>query len=174
MARTPRMTLLVISLNIVFWPLIQLTLARLFLRLPDALFAADSWLTIERGFERDGQLYRRFLMMQRWKELLPDGASRLGGRAKNNVASRSVPDLTIFAIETRRAEIAHWCMLFCTPVFYIWNPLWACIVMTLYGMAANLPCIFVQRANRMKVARILHRSEIPERKANSACRMAIT
>ena len=32
--------------------------------------------------------------------------------------------------------------------------------MTLYGMAANLPCIFVQRANRMKVARILHRSEI--------------
>ena len=66
------MTLLVISLNIVGWPLIQLTLARLFLRLPDALFAADSWLTIERGFERDGQLYRRFLMMQRWKRLLPE------------------------------------------------------------------------------------------------------
>jgi glycosyl-4,4'-diaponeurosporenoate acyltransferase len=168
------MKLIIIILNVLGWPLIQLTLARLFLFLPDASFAVDPWLTMERGFERNGQFYRQILRMQRWKELLPDGASWLGGRAKKNVASRNVSDLTIFAIETRRAEIAHWCMLFCTPVFYIWNPLWACIVMTLYGMAANLPCIFVQRANRMKVARILHRSEIPERKANSACRMAIT
>jgi glycosyl-4,4'-diaponeurosporenoate acyltransferase len=168
------MKLILITLNVIGWPVIQLTLARLFLRLPYELFSEDSWLTSQRGFEHDGRLYRRFLMMQRWKELLPDGASWLGGRAKKNVATRNVSDLTIFAIETRRAEIAHWCMLLCTPLFYIWNPLWACIVMTLYGIAANLPCIFVQRANRMKVARILHRSGVPEQKANSACRMVIT
>jgi len=46
-------------------------------------------------------------------------------------------------------------MLLCTPVFYLWNPPWACVVMTLYGFAANLPCILVQRANRIKIERIL-------------------
>lgn len=97
-------------------------------------------------------------MMQRWKGLLPDGASWLGGRSKKNVASRTFTELTTFAIETRRAEVAHWCMLLCTPVFYVWNPRWACIIMTAYGVAANLPCILVQRANRIKVARILERS----------------
>ena len=152
------MKLLVIAANALGWPVIQLSLSALFLRLPDAWFTDESWLTRERRFEYDGQFYRRSLMMQRWKGLLPDGASWLGGRPKSNVASRTVSELTTFAIETRRAEIAHWCMLVCTPVFYVWNPGWACVVMTVYGLAANLPCILVQRANRIKVARILERS----------------
>lgn len=156
------MKLLVIALNVAGWPLIQLSLSAIFLRLPDAWFAGDSWLTRECRFERDGRLYRRLLMMQRWKGLLPDGASWLGGRPKKNVATRTVLELSTFAIETRRAELAHWCMLLCTPVFYLWNPRWACIAMTAYGLAANLPCILVQRANRIKVARILQRTDAAE------------
>lgn len=152
------MKLLIIALNVVGWPVIQLALSRLFLRLPDHLFDADSWVTRVRPFESNGELYRQYFFVQRWKGLLPDGASWLGGRSKNNVASRRFADLTVFAIETRRGELAHWCMLLCTPVFYVWNPLWACCVMTLYGIAANLPCILVQRANRIKVNRLLVRS----------------
>jgi glycosyl-4,4'-diaponeurosporenoate acyltransferase len=150
------MTLLVIIANVLGWPMIQLTLAKLFLSLPVSFFAEDSWLTRERCLEKNGDSYRRFLVMQRWKGLLPDGASWLGGRPKKNVASRNSSELTSFAIETRRSEIAHWCMLLCTPIFYLWNPPWACAVLTLYGIAANLPCILVQRANRIKVRRILH------------------
>jgi len=146
------MKLFVITLNVVGWPLIQLTLARLFLLLPDALFAEDSWLTRERWFERGGEVYRRLFLVQQWKDALPDGASWLGGRRKK-LASRSTDSLATFAIETRRGEIAHWSMLLCTPVFYIWNPLWACAVMTLYGLATNVPCILVQRANRIKIGR---------------------
>jgi len=153
------MKLLVILLNVLGWPLIQLTLARLFLLFPDSLFTEDSWLTRQRKFELGGYIYRRFLLMQQWKGLLPDGASWLGGRPKRNVASRHTAELAAFAIETRRAEIAHWCMLLCTPVFCLWNPPWACLVMTLYGISANLPCILVQRGNRIKVASILCRSD---------------
>lgn len=156
------MRLLVVAANVLGWPLIQLSISALFLRLPDVWFTDESWLTRERRFECDGHFYRRSLMMQRWKGLLPDGASWLGGRPKKNVASRTFTELTTFAIETRRAEVAHWCMLLCTPVFYVWNPRWACIIMTAYGVAANLPCILVQRANRIKVARILERSGAQE------------
>jgi len=156
------MKLLVIVVNVLGWPMIQLTLAKLFLLLPDSFFAEDTWLTRERSLEGNGSLYRRFLMIQRWKGLLPDGASWLGGRPKKNVASRNPSELIFFATETRRSEIAHWCMFLCTPTFYIWNPQWACVVMTLYGIAANLPCILVQRANRIKVRRILHGADAEE------------
>jgi glycosyl-4,4'-diaponeurosporenoate acyltransferase len=155
------MKLLVIIVNVLGWPIIQLTLGKLFLLLPDSFFTEDSWLTRERRLEKNGDCYRRFLRMQWWKGLLPDGASWLGGRPKRNVATRNCSELALFAIETRRSEIAHWCMLLCTPIFYLWNPPWACVVVTLYGIAANLPCILVQRANRIKVRRIL-------REANSA------
>lgn len=148
------MRLLVIALNVFGWPLIQLALARLFLLISDEVFAGDSWLTRTRHFERNGRFYRQLLLIQRWKGLLPDGATWLGGRSKK-LQSRRHSDLITFAIEARRAEIAHWCMLLCTPMFYLWNPLWACVVMSVYGIAANLPCILVQRANRIKIERIL-------------------
>jgi len=149
---------LIIAVNVLGWPLIHLAFARLFISLPDFHFAQDSWLTRSRRFEQDGRFYRRVLAVQRWKDLLPDGAPWLGGRSKKRLGSRSYAYLNLFAMETRRAEAAHWCMLLCTPVFYLWNPAWACVVMTLYGLAANLPCIIAQRANRVRIARILRPS----------------
>jgi len=149
------MKLLVITLNLLGWPIIQISLARLFLLLPDRYFSRDSWLTRSYEFEQNGTIYRKLLSIHRWKRLLPDGAAWLGGRRKREFANRCVSDLSIFAAETRRGETAHWCMLLCIPLFYVWNPSWACVVMTLYGISANLPCILVQRANRIKVVRIL-------------------
>jgi len=159
------MNLFVLTMNVLGWPVLHLVLARAFLAIPDAYFAHDSWLTRERRFEQDGRLYRSVFVVHKWKGLLPDGAPWLGGRAKKRVATRSFQPLTVFQIETRRAEAAHWCMLLCTPIFFLWNPAWACALMALYGLCANLPCIFVQRANRIKVAHIL--------RANTSPRIAI-
>lgn len=153
------MTLLIVTLNLLGWPVIHLALARLFLSCPDEFFVRDSWLTRPRPFEQDRQLYRRALAVHRWKHLLPDGAPWLGGRSRRRIQSNSPAHLNTFMIETRRAEAAHWCMMLCTPVFYLWNPPWAALVMTFYGLAANLPCIIAQRANRIKIAHILHRSD---------------
>ena len=154
------MTVLIILANILGWPVIHIVLALAFLHYPDECFARDSWLTLERRFERDGRFYRSVLAVQRWKGLLPDAAPWMGGRSKRRLGVRNPKNLVSSLIETRRAETAHWCMLLCTPVFYIWNPVWACVVMTAYGIAANLPCIIAQRANRIKLAHILHRSAV--------------
>jgi len=149
------MTALVWAANILGWPLIQLGLAAAFLRLPTRLFAQDCWLTKTRAFERDGRLYRDGLHIRRWKRLLPDGAGWLGGFPKNAAPSRDPAYLARFAEETRRAEVAHWCMLLCLPVFFLWNPPWARWVMTAYALAANLPCIAAQRYNRMALGRLI-------------------
>lgn len=148
------MSALLWSVNLLGWPAIHLSISGIFLRLPSRWFLNDTWLTASRRWERGGRLYRDGLAIRRWKALLPDGAPWLGGFAKKELRSRDLSYLTQFLLETRRAELAHWCMLGCLPVFFLWNPLWACCVMAVYAFGANLPCIAAQRYNRHVLARV--------------------
>ncbi len=149
------MTALMWAANLLGWPVIHLSVASAILRLPPRLFAHDSWLTAPRRWERDGRLYRDWFAVRDWKSLLPDAAPWFGGFAKKKLRACDPAYIARFLIETRRAEVAHWGMLACTPVFFLWNPAWACWLMAAYGFAANLPCIVTQRHNRFALGRIL-------------------
>jgi glycosyl-4,4'-diaponeurosporenoate acyltransferase len=135
------MIALIWAANILGWPLNHLAIGFVALRLPSHLFAGDSRLTAARRLERDGRLYRDWLAIGKWKSLPPDGALWLGGFEKKRVQGRDASYLAQFLLETRRAELAHWCMVGCLPLFFMWNPPLACLVMTAYALAANLPCI---------------------------------
>lgn len=148
------MNALVWAVNILGWPAVHLAIGYASVRLPPTLFSRDSWLTTPRRWEIDGRLYRNWLGVRRWKALLPDGAPWFGGFAKKRLSARDGEYLRLFLLETRRAEIAHWCMLGCLPLFFLWNPPWACWVMAAYGLAANLPCILAQRYNRLALNRM--------------------
>lgn len=147
------MIALIWAANLLGWPVIHISIGSAALRLPPRLFARDSWLTTPRRWECDGRLYRDALAIRKWKSLLPDGGPWLGGFAKKKLCAHNSSYLAQFLLETRRAELAHWCMLCCLPLFFIWNPPWACLVMTAYGVAANLPCIVAQRYNRIALNR---------------------
>ena len=141
--------------NLLGWPIIQLTIGFVALRIPQDSFERDTWLTAPHGWEQEGRVYRDWFAIRRWKSQLPDGAPWLGGFAKKKLLERNPTAIAKFLVETRRAEIAHWCMLGCLPIFFIWNPPWARWVMTAYALAANLPCIFAQRYNRLVLNRIV-------------------
>ncbi len=147
------MMALIWAANLLGWPLIHLAVAFVALRLPPHLFAQDNWLTAPRQWERGGRPYRDWLAIRKWKSMLPDGAPWLGGFSKSKVNFRDPSCLAQFLLETRRAESAHWCMLCCLPLFFLWNPPWARLVMTAYALAANLPCILAQRYNRVALDR---------------------
>ena len=151
------MTALVWAANVLGWPVIQLGIARVCLALPAERFAEGGWLYRVRGWEREGRVYEDWLAVRRWKRMLPDGASWFGGFAKKKLTGHSAAYLRTFVAETRRAEFAHWCMLFCFPIFFLWNPPWACGVMFAYAVLANLPMIIVQRYNRAVLERVLGR-----------------
>jgi glycosyl-4,4'-diaponeurosporenoate acyltransferase len=140
--------------NILGWPVVHLTIGFVSVRLPSEFFARDNWLTAARSWEANGRLYREWMGIRKWKPLLPDGAPLFGGFAKGKLFARDAEYLRNFMLETRRAEIAHWCMLGCVPIFFLWNPPWACWVMTAYAFAANLPCILAQRYNRLMLQRV--------------------
>lgn len=149
------MRALILAANIFGWPMIHGAFGAVAVRLPHSLFEQDTWLTAPRSWERGGRIYAENLAIRKWKSTLPDGAPWLGGIAKKQMVHRSPSSLAALAVETRRAELAHWGMLGCAPVFFLWNPPWACFVMAAYAIVANLPCIVAQRYNRAHVLRVL-------------------
>lgn len=127
-------------------------------RLDPGRLVDDTWLLRPRRFEDGGRWYRRRLRIHRWKDRVPEaGALFAGGISKRHVPSYDVAGLQLFVRETRRAELAHWWALFCGPVFILWNPPLASALLILYGVAANLPFILIQRYNRFRTLPLIHR-----------------
>lgn len=144
----------VIILNCISWPIIQFGLAWLFTRLPDSWFHPPK----QRAEKLESWLYQRFFQVHRWKANLPDAAAWFGGGfAKSALATSEASYLERFIRETWRGELCHWCALACLPMFFLWNPIWANWVMTIYAISANAPCILAQRFNRIRLRRLLTR-----------------
>jgi len=144
----------VLTLNVLGWPVIQLGLAWLFTHLP------ISWFRPQRAYrwEREGRFYEQIFAIKRWKDWLPDGAPWFrGGFGKGKLQDANLEYLRRFSRETWRGELCHWCALAFAPVFFLWNPWWADLIMVTYAVPANLPCIVAQRYNRARLQRLIDR-----------------
>lgn len=142
--------------NVVTWPLLHLMISWFFTKLPGTRFDPNSWLYREKRCERGGSIYESFFRVKVWKGKLPDAAAWFaGGFPKRKILSRDVTYLNAFVRETCRGEGAHWVTVACCPLFFLWNPLWADVVMVVYALAANVPCIVVQRYNRLVLRRLI-------------------
>ena len=97
--------------------------------------------------------------MRRWKGLLPDGAALFKkGFRKKKLNARDPGYMERFVKETCRGEAVHWAVLGCSFLFFLWNPWWAGLIMVVYALAANLPCIVTQRYNRIRLMRVIGRT----------------
>lgn len=143
---------LFITINAAAWVTVQMALAWSFTRMPADWFHGGTLYS----WESNGRIYERLTRVKAWKALLPDGASWFaGGVPKRRLGGRSTAVLRQFVTESIRGELTHWCAIAVTPVFLLWNPLWALPLHLAYAFAANLPCIIVQRYNRVRLLRAL-------------------
>ncbi len=135
-------------------------------RLPTRWLARDGFVLRLRPAERDGRVYRR-LRIKRWKDRLPEAGSLFGGGfSKRAVRGHDAAYFERFVVETRRAEVTHWWVMLAAPFFFLWNPPALGVVMVVYALAANGPCLLVQRYNRARLYRVLarrHPGPIPGR-----------
>ena len=123
-------------------------------RRPRASFNPEQGLYRLRRFEASARIYER-LRVRIWKDWLPDfGDFFKPGFAKKKLKSRDKGYLQIFYAETCRAEFAHWLTMAGAPVFLLWNEWWVELIMIGYALAANVPCIIVQRYNRCRLRRL--------------------
>ena len=109
-----------------------------------------------RKWERGGLIYVKYFKVKSWKSKLPDAATWFeGGFPKKKLLRRDLNYLHEFRTETCRGEAAHWATMFCCPLFFVWNPLWASLAMIAYAVLSNVPCIVTQRYNRVVIERML-------------------
>lgn len=93
-----------------------------------------------------------------WKRYLPDAGGWFSkdGRKDGNIRN-SQAALQRFVVETRRAELVHWCSLAIVPTFFLWCPLPAALFLLAAGLVANGPCLIALRYNRRRVVEVLDR-----------------
>jgi glycosyl-4,4'-diaponeurosporenoate acyltransferase len=144
--------------NVGFWAVVHAGTGYAVHRIPVARLERDGRLFRARTIEGGGRLYER-AGIRRWKDRLPEaGALFAGGMSKLRLPAGCDGGIARFAVETRRAELGHWLALVAGPAAVVWNPPAGAVAMGLYGVAANLPCIAIQRFNRQRAQRVLDRS----------------
>lgn len=152
-------TVWTIVLDALAWLILQPAISWLVTQLPVTAFDPDAWLYRARRWERQGEAYQALLAVRRWKEALPSGGAWLGGFRMQRITSSQPGYLRRWLLETCRAELAHWLQILVAPLFFLWNPPLAGGIIIFYALAANLPCIVVQRYNRPRLCRVLERAE---------------
>ena len=146
-----------VAIDVVAWAVISAGAGYVAHRLPAERFRGDGWLTRRRTHETT-RVYERHLRIKRWKDRLPEaGALFRGGFSKRAITGADATHLERFVVETRRAEHVHWWILASAPLFLLWNPWWLGLCMLAYAVATNVPCIAVQRYNRLRLRRALGR-----------------
>jgi len=148
----------IIIIDFVGWFIIHMSVAYGITRLPKRYINTSAWLYRQRSWEKRGRIYEKLFQIKRWKGLLPDGAALFKqGFRKKQLASPTREYLQEFILEMCRAELVHWLVILFAPVFFIWNWWWAGIIMIVYALLANMPCIIAQRYNRVRFRRLLAR-----------------
>ena len=144
-----------VVLDFAVWLAIHLGAGLFVARVPIADFNPDSWLYKTRRWESDGKIYQRAFRIKSWKHRLPDGAAILKSSFGMKRLQNADPGyLRTFTRETCRAELIHWLILVFSPIFFLWNDWRIGIVMIIYGVITNVPCILSQRFNRVRLRNV--------------------
>lgn len=123
-------------------------------RLPDSWLERVAARWPRAPFEEGGGWYRKRLVIERWKDRLPEAGGFAGGRSKRHLIARE--QVEVLYVETMRAELVHLVLLVTEWVPALWLPgTWASVAL-IYALGANLPFLAVQRYNRARIDRLRH------------------
>jgi glycosyl-4,4'-diaponeurosporenoate acyltransferase len=150
----------VIGLSVVGWVAWSFVIGYLGHRLPLSLLERDTCLTQPRiwGEERNG--YEHHLRIRCWKDRLPEAGDFFpGGFRKSAIGGKDSASMARFLAETRRAEYVHMAIWPFWMATMLWTPGWGILINLAVGTALNLPCIWVQRYNRMRIQHVLQQRE---------------
>jgi glycosyl-4,4'-diaponeurosporenoate acyltransferase len=148
----------IIFLDIAVWAIMHLVLSYICSIIPLYKFnPKNRWYRIK-DVENNGKIYTGFFRIKRWKQFVPDGARLFkNGFPKKTLQSGDRQYLKTFMLETCRGELAHWLQILPAGIFFLWNIWWAGIIMIVYALCVNIPCILLQRYNRARLQKIIEK-----------------
>ena len=141
-------------INILGTPLCHLGIAWLSTCLPASLFQKESP-SASLPVKKSNFLYEKILLVRLWKHLLPDAAPWFKGFPKGSLESTDRAYLESFVSETRRGEYSHWLQTIMIILFVVWTPYPACIIIIIYAIFSNAPCIINLRYTRLRILSLI-------------------
>ncbi|MBW6462966.1 MAG: hypothetical protein K0B84_02095 [Firmicutes bacterium] len=152
-----------IVLFALLWFLLHLTASAVSHRIDEKYLSVEKALFKTRTWEKEGQLYDRLLRAKKWKKFLPEIYLFKQGVLKE-ILSKKEPGtkkkelLEQYLLESCRAELSHWLAITPFWIFGFFAPPPVIPYMLLYALAANIPCIIIQRYNRPRITKLLLKS----------------
>ncbi len=149
--------LLLFIFNSLFWIGFSFLIGFICHLIPFSFYSPKNPIFKERFWEFGGKLYEFLFFVRLWKDKVPEAGEliKINPFNKKKLASRELSYLERFVVETSRAELVHILVLLITPLSYPFNPPIGDYIMTAYGVLANVPCIIIQRYNRIRLLRLL-------------------
>jgi glycosyl-4,4'-diaponeurosporenoate acyltransferase len=140
------------------WLLGSLVIGAIANRLPDRLLRPADGDQSDLRVEDPARFYERWLGIRVWKRWIPDAGNALpGGVRKASLARLDPLALQRLRLETRRAELVHWALWPVWMVTALWLPPAGVLVNLIFATLFNLPCLLLQRYNRLRLGRTLSR-----------------
>lgn len=135
-------------------PIVHFLLAWGCTQLPQAWFR-KSRETTTRSYAIQRYLFENIFLIRRWKNRLPDAAPWFKGFPKASLQSKDPDYLRTFIAETRRGELSHWLQILAISGFIVWTPWPGSLIVVVYALLSNLPCILNLRHTRQRVRKLL-------------------
>lgn len=143
-------------INALAWLSIQIGISAITNKIPIRWFVKYSWLFTSFHWEKEGVLWQDVARVKAWKQYVPDGTLFIrSGYNKKQLHGWDSASLSLFLLESRRAEFTHWISIPPALLFFLWNPMWAGYVNIAYALLFNVPLIILQRYNRPRIERIV-------------------
>ena len=111
-------------------------------------------------WETDGNFYIKVLKIKKWKDKLPQFVTK-NGFSKRSLSKRLDREyIEKFMFETCRAEWNHlMCCMYFIISFFI-NTWVNAIIFSVVPIVVNLPFLFIQRFNRIRLYKLLNRKRV--------------
>ncbi len=145
--------LCILSVNLLLCAVWHIIVFFLCIKLSTGFFSPERRLYKPHKWERNGRFYSAFLKINRWKDRLPQHTGK-NGFSKEHLDSVSLEYIDRFIIETCRGEWNH--TMNCMLIIFLFalNDIPVAAVLSLLVAAVNLPFIFIQRYNRLRLQRV--------------------
>lgn len=154
---TPLSPLMALLTSVLGWLLWSGVVGALANRLP-LPWLARSRVLWQRPWPESLQSYERRWAIRRWKPWLPDAGNALPyGVAKASLVGRDRRNLERLVLETRRAELVHLALWPFWIATALWLPPLGVLINLGFATLFNLPCLWVQRYNRLRLQQLLGR-----------------